>query len=149
MPDYPSSKSSICYGPCTFKSPAVNALKRLWDQVLQYFRMTGVSLQSSDRTLNTGLALYESLHGYIQAMWYTLLDIEQKAKDLTKCGDYQQQTQREHKRNHEYDISAVLVLLIHLLNLKCLLRSLKAKQFLSLLIACFLPCQNARKLIKR
>ena len=64
----------------------------LWDQVIQHFQMTNTSLQSSDQDLNTVCALYESLHGYIQAMHSTFSDIEQKAKDLTECEDYQQHT---------------------------------------------------------
>lgn len=75
----------------------------LWDQVLQRFQMTSASLQSSGQDLNTACALYESLHGYIQAMRSTFSDIEQKAKDLTKCEDYQQQTRRKHKQNRTYD----------------------------------------------
>ena len=62
----------------------------LWDQVLQSFQMTSASLQSSDQDSNTACAIYESLHGFIQAMQSTLPDIEQKAKDLTECKDYQQ-----------------------------------------------------------
>ena len=54
----------------------------MWDQVLQHFQMTSASLQSSDQDLNTVCALYESLHGYIQAMQSTFSDIEQKAKGL-------------------------------------------------------------------
>lgn len=75
----------------------------LCDQVLQRFQMTSASLQSSDQDLNTACALYESLHGYIQAMRSTFSDIEQKAKDLTECEDYQQQIQREPMRNRKYD----------------------------------------------
>jgi hypothetical protein len=75
----------------------------LWDQVLQRFQMTSASLQSSDQDLNTACALYESLRGYIQAMRSTFADIEQKAKDLTECEYYQEQTRRKHKRNREYD----------------------------------------------
>ena len=55
--------------------------------------MTSTSLQSSDQDFNTACALYKSLHGYIQAMQSMFSDIEQKAKDLTECEDYQQQTQ--------------------------------------------------------
>ena len=55
----------------------------LWDQVLQRFQMTSASLQSSDQDSNTTCALYESLHGHIQAMRCTFSDIEQNAKDLT------------------------------------------------------------------
>ena len=59
----------------------------LWDEVLQHFQMTSVSLQSSDQDLNTACALYESLHGYIQAMQSTFSDIEQKARYLTEFED--------------------------------------------------------------
>ena len=64
----------------------------LLDQALQDFQMTSASLQSPEQDLNTACALYESLHGYIQDMQSTFSDIEQKAKDLTECEEYQQQT---------------------------------------------------------
>ena len=110
--------------------------------------MTSASLQSSDQDLNTACALYEFLNGYI-AMQSTFSYIEQTARGLTECENYQQQTNENKSEIMSMMISVIPVLLIHLLNLKQLLRSLKAKHFLSLLIAYFLPCQNTRKLLKR
>ena len=54
-------------------------------------------------------ALYKSLHGYIQAMWSTFSDIDHRSKDLTECGDYQQQPWREHKWNHKFKTCTFLV----------------------------------------
>ena len=74
-----------------------------WNGILERLQATSASLQSSDQDLNTGYALYESLYGYIQAMRSTFSDIEARAKDLTNCEEYQQQTSRRIKRNTKYD----------------------------------------------
>lgn len=74
-----------------------------WNGMLERLQATSVSLQSPDQDLNTGYALYESLHGYVQAMRSTFSDIEAKAKILTDCEEYQQQTSRRRKRNTKYD----------------------------------------------
>ena len=114
--------------------------------------MTSYSLQSSDQDLNTTCALYESLHGHIQAMRSIFSDIGQKAKDLTECDDYEQKLEENTNEIASMMISVVPVVqwfLIHLLTRNRLLRSLRAEHFLSSLIACSLPCQNARKLIRR
>ncbi|CAB3237452.1 unnamed protein product [Arctia plantaginis] len=58
---------------------------------------------SSDQDLNTGYALYETVYAYVQAMRSTFSDVEAKAKDLTDCEEYQQQTSRRSKRNTKCD----------------------------------------------
>ena len=40
----------------------------LWDQILERFLKTSVSLQLADQDLNSASALYESLHGYVEAL---------------------------------------------------------------------------------
>uniref|UniRef100_A0A0B7BVG9 DUF4371 domain-containing protein n=1 Tax=Arion vulgaris TaxID=1028688 RepID=A0A0B7BVG9_9EUPU len=75
----------------------------LWNGILERLQASSASLQSPDQDLNTGYALYESLHGYVQAMRPTFSDIEAKAKILTDCQEYQQQTSRRRKRNTKYD----------------------------------------------
>lgn len=75
----------------------------LWNRVLERLQASSASLQSPDQDLNTGYALYESLHGYVQAMRSTFSDIEAKAKILTGCEEYEQQTSRRRKRNTKYD----------------------------------------------
>ncbi|GBP20614.1 Zinc finger MYM-type protein 1 [Eumeta japonica] len=74
-----------------------------WNGILERLQATSASLQSSDQDLNTGYALYESLYGYVQAMRSTFSDIEARAKDLTNCEEYQQQSSRRIKRNTKYD----------------------------------------------
>ncbi|GBP45140.1 hypothetical protein EVAR_95791_1 [Eumeta japonica] len=74
-----------------------------WNGILERLQVTSASLQSSDQDLNTGYALYESLYGYVQAMRSTFSDIEVRAKDLTNCEEYQQQSSRRIKRNTKYD----------------------------------------------
>lgn len=64
-----------------------------WNEILERLQATN-SLQSSDQDLNTGYALYKSLHGYIQAMRSTFSHIEAKAKALIGCEEYQQSTMR-------------------------------------------------------
>lgn len=75
----------------------------LWNEMLERLQATSASLQSPNQDLNTGYALYESLHGYVQAMRSIFSDIEAKAKILTGCEEYQQQTSRQRKRNTKYD----------------------------------------------
>ncbi|GBP88981.1 52 kDa repressor of the inhibitor of the protein kinase [Eumeta japonica] len=74
-----------------------------WNGILERLQATSASLQSSDQDLNTGYALYESLYGYVQAMRSIFSDIEARAKDLTNCEEYQQQSSRQIKRNTKYD----------------------------------------------
>lgn len=75
----------------------------MWNRILERLQATSASLQSSDQDLNTGYALYETVYAYVQAMRSTFSDVEAKAKDLTDCEEYQQQTSRRSKRNTKYD----------------------------------------------
>ncbi|CAH1989682.1 unnamed protein product [Acanthoscelides obtectus] len=73
-----------------------------WNGILERLQATSASLQSSDQDLNTGYALYESLYGFVQAMRSTFSDFEARAKVLTNCEEYQQQTSRRIHRNTRY-----------------------------------------------
>lgn len=124
----------------------------LWDQVLQRFQMTTASFQFSDQDLNTFLTTLEystlwSLRGIFK-ICSLLLQTEQKAKDPIDCEYYQEQTLTKHKRNREYDDFSGSCTLDPLAESETPSHNLKAKHFLSLLIACSPPCQNARKIIK-
>ena len=99
--------------------------------------------------LDTACALCESLHGYIQVMQSTFSEIEQKPRIWQSVKIINNKQEENTTKIMRMIISVVPALLTHLFNFKSLLRSLKAKVFLSLLTACFLPCQNTRKLIKR
>ena len=149
VPDYPSSKSSICYGLHTFKGPMLNAFKHLCNQVLQNFQMTNTSLQSFDQDINTACALYESLHRYVQAMQSTFSDIEQKAKALNECEDYQWKTWIDQKQNHKYDDYSGSCILYPLVEPQIPSQKFKRQTFLVIIDSLSLPCQNTRKLVKR
>ena len=75
----------------------------LWDKVLEQFQMTSALLQSANQDLNTACSLYESLIGFVQNLQSTFTDIEQKAKNLTECNQYQQEIKRVRRRNQRYD----------------------------------------------
>ena len=82
----------------TMKTLETEFMIILWDQILQRFLKTCVSLQSVDQDLNSACGLYKSLHGYVQALRPTFVNIEDKAKVLTDCYQYHKEVSRQRKR---------------------------------------------------
>jgi len=72
-----------------------------WNEVFERLKATSALLQAPDQDVNSGCALFKSLHGYIQTIRFS--EIEAEAKILTGCEGYQQQTARNRKRNTNYD----------------------------------------------
>lgn len=105
-----------------------------WNEILERLQATNASLQSANQDLNTGYALYKSLHEYIQAMRSTFSDIEAKAIDLTDCEQYQQETSRQRKRNTKYDHYSGSITLDDVVEIKHLDNVMKFRCLLSLLI---------------
>ena len=75
----------------------------VWNQILQDFRLTSASLQSSGQDLNSACALYKSTHDYTQSLRSTYSDIEKKAIELTETKEYEQQWRRKRKKNRIFD----------------------------------------------
>ena len=76
----------------------------LWSKLLERFQKTSVALQSSTLDLNKACGLLDSLSGYVIAQREQFSTIEEEAKLLTKCTEYQQaKGKRKVKRNKKYD----------------------------------------------
>ena len=87
----------------TMKTLETGLMIILWDQILERFQKTSVSLQSSDQDLNSACALYESLQGYVEALRPTFMAFEDQAKILTDCNHYRKDVSRQRRRNRKYD----------------------------------------------
>lgn len=74
-----------------------------WNKILQQFQKTSVSLQAEDLCLSKAYALYESLMGYVQSFKGTFAAIEEQAKTLTDCEEYEEEYRRPRRRNKRYD----------------------------------------------
>ena len=81
----------------------------LWEQILQRFQMTSMSLQSSDQVLNTACSLYESLIGYVETLRNSFNEIVEKASNFPSSDQYQDEgnSRRRRKRNQRFDDSDV------------------------------------------
>ena len=104
----------------TMKTLATGFMIILWDQILQRFLKTSVSLQSEDQDLNSACALYESLHGYVEALRPTFVDIEDKTKVLTDCYQYHKEVSRQRKQSRlQYRIHAVICVCMYVYMCVC------------------------------
>ena len=76
----------------------------LWSKILDRFQKTSECLQYADLDLNRACAYYDSLKHYVQTLRGNIItEIEDKAKELTGCQLYQEESGRRRKRNTKYD----------------------------------------------
>ena len=74
-----------------------------WNKVLSRFQKTSASLQAADMCLNTAQSQLQSLSPFVESIKSAYLEIENEAKQLTGCDQYEEETKRVRKRKRHHD----------------------------------------------
>ena len=74
-----------------------------WNKVLARFQKTSASLQAADMCLNTAQSQLQSLSPFVESIKSTYQEIENEAKQLTGCEQYEEETKRVRKRKRHHD----------------------------------------------